>query len=81
MDNTHDDFSIPAGLDYDRSFGADRHDLRTHSLDQEPDGLMGLAARAARRILRRTQDAPSNGAALSRVAATPAHGRAANQRS
>jgi hypothetical protein len=68
MDSTHDDLTIPAGMSYDRSFGADRHDLRTHPLEQEPAGLMGRAARAARRILRRTPDAPSNGAALSRVA-------------
>lgn len=68
MDSTHDDLSIPAGMSYDRSFGADRHDLRTHPVDHEPDGLMGLAARAARRILRRTPDAPGDGAALSRVA-------------
>ncbi len=65
MDSTHDDLSIPAGMDYDRSFGADRHDLRTHPVEQEPAGLMGIA----RRILRReTAAANSNGAALSRVA-------------
>lgn len=65
MDSTHDDFSIPAGMEYDRSFGADRHDLRTHPLEQEPAGLMGLA----RRILRREPAAAANNnAALSRVA-------------
>ena len=64
MDSTHDDFSIPAGMDYDRSFGADRHDLRTHPLEQEPAGLVGIA----RRILRRETSAASNGAALSRLA-------------
>jgi len=69
MDSTHDDFSIPAGMEYDRSFGADRHDLRTHPVEQEPAGLIGIA----RRILRReTTAATSNGAALSRVAAKPA---------
>ena len=68
MDSTHDDFSIPAGMSYDRSFGADRHDLRTHTIEHEPDGLVSFAARTARRILRRMPDAPSNGAALSRVA-------------
>lgn len=64
MDSNHDDFSIPAGASYDRSFGADRHDLRSRQVDHEPTGLMGLA----RRILRRAPAAPSNGAALSRVA-------------
>lgn len=64
MDSTHDDLSIPAGMSYDRSFGADRHDLRTHSLEREPAGLIGFA----RRILRRTPESPSNRAALSRVA-------------
>jgi hypothetical protein len=81
MDSTHDDLSIPAGMSYDRSFGADRHDLRTHPLGQEPDGLMSIAARAARRILRRTPDAPGNSAALSRVAAKPGNGRPATLRS
>jgi hypothetical protein len=81
MDNTHDDFSIPAGMSYDRSFGDDRHDLRTHPLEQEPDGLVSIAARAARRILRRTPDAPRDGAALSRVAGTATHGSRAKQRS
>ncbi len=81
MDSTHDDLSIPAGMSYDRSFGADRHDLRTHPLGQEPDGLMSIAARAARRILRRTPDTPSNSAALSRVAGAAPRGHNANLRS
>lgn len=68
MDNSHDDFSIPADASYDRNFGADRHDLRSPLIEQEPAGLMGLAAQAARRILRRAPDSPSNHAALSRVA-------------
>lgn len=77
MGNTHDDFSIPAGMDYDRSFGADRHDLRTHPLEQEPAGLIGIA----RRILRREPATPSNGAALSRVAGSAPRGRDVNLRS
>ncbi len=81
MDSTHDDLSIPAGMSYDRSFGADRHDLRTHSLEREPAGLMGRAAQAARRILRRAPEAQSYGAALSRVAGTAPRGHDANMRS
>lgn len=77
MDSDHDDFSIPAGASYDRSFGADRHDLHSHPLEHEPSGLVSRAAQAARRMLRRTPEAPSNGAALSRVAGT----RPANRRS
>jgi len=65
MDSTHDDFSIPAGMEYDRSFGNDRHDLRSHPIEQEPAGLMNLA----RRILRREPAAAANSnAALARVA-------------
>ena len=71
MDSSHDDLSLAQDASYDRSFGADRHDLRTYpiAVEEERPGLMGLAAHAVRRILRRAPDAPANdGAALSRVA-------------
>jgi hypothetical protein len=66
-------------MSHDQSFGADRHDLRSHLLDAEREakGLISRAAQAARRILRRAPETPSDGAALSRVAGTPAHGRTA----
>lgn len=59
-------------MSYDRSFGEDRHDLRSPLLEREPEGLMGLAAKAARRVLRRAPEAPRDGAALARVAGGPA---------
>jgi hypothetical protein len=70
MDSTHDDIDIPTDASYDRSFGQDRHDLRSPLLDQENERVdfMARAAQVARRILRRTPEPSNDGAALSRVA-------------
>ena len=50
-----DDFSLSPSTAYDRTFGADRHDLRPLGADLEGSGpgLMGRAAHAVRRILHR----------------------------
>lgn len=55
MHTTDDDFSLSPGASYDRTFGADRHDLRPlgADLDGSRPGLMGRAAHAMRRILGR----------------------------
>ena len=70
-------------MSYDRSFGADRHDLRSPLLDTESErkGLMTRAAQAARRILRRAPETRSNGAALSRIAAVSMQNSDARPRS
>jgi hypothetical protein len=74
MGSTHDDLSIPTDGSYDRSFGDDRHDLRSPLLDQENERVdfMSRAAQVARRILHRAPAPSNDGAALSRVAAAPA---------
>lgn len=62
MHATDDDFSPSPSASCDRTFGADRHDLRPliADLDGPRPGLMGRAAHAMRRILGRSGEAQAN---------------------